>query len=110
MVLLLALVSVPAFGMGKLTLKPQQDLDDGTMKYSLGLVVDEKISGPVYYVGWIGGGDDEADHGKDWYKTDQGLAMRMGNLSMGAGVSYTMAANNEWDQLKAYVEASLKLW
>lgn len=111
MVLLLAcLFSAPAFATGKLTLKPEQDLDNGTLKYSLSLAVDEKLAGPLYYVGWLGSGDDEFDHKKAWYKTEQGIAARMGNLSLGMGVSYTMAMNTEWDDARAYVNAALVLW
>ncbi len=106
----LLFLAFPCFASGKLTVKPAYVLDDGRVKYDIGLAVYEKLRKDLYYNGWFGGGEYDHYLGKQWYKTGQGVETLYGPLKLGVGASYQYNPQTHFDEKQIFSDLSVKLW
>lgn len=108
--LLFLLSSNVALASGKLTFKAEERVKKDDPHYSLGLSVNQKIKGPLHYVGWLGGGNLTNHKEDDWYKTTQGVEAYLGALAVGAGATYQTNPKTDNTVYGYYGSVSLTLW
>ncbi len=108
-VLFAFLFSFAALAGGKILVEPYKIKDKDATSYKMGLSVDQKLFGALYYSGYIGNDwDKNADSEEMAIKN--GLRLQVFNFAIEPGIQFAKTKGSTYTEEKYYVKASYQLW
>lgn len=103
------LFSFAALAGGKLLLEPYQIKGKEKTSYKLGLAVDQKIMGTVFYSGYVGA-DFDRNEGAEDLSIKNGIRFHIMKLSVEPGLQFSKEIGKSYTEEKAYLKLGYELW
>lgn len=103
------LFSFAALAGGKLLLEPYQIKGKEKTSYKLGLAVDQKIMGSVFYTGYVGGDMDRSEKTED-ISIKNGIRFHVMKVSVEPGLQFSKTLGQKYTEEKAYLKVGYDLW
>jgi hypothetical protein len=106
---LVLLMSLSSLAGGKLIAEPYQIKGKEKTSYKLGLAVDQKIMGSVFYSGYVGA-DFDRNEGAEDLSIKNGLRFHIMRLSIEPGLQFSKEIGKSYTEEKAYLKLGYELW